>query len=40
LLIARIIPGPNSPKKMNSFLQPLVDELKILEHMYLLINFF
>jgi hypothetical protein len=36
LLIAGIIPGPHSPKKMDTFLQPLVDELKKLECKYLL----
>jgi hypothetical protein len=35
LLIAGVIPGPNSPKKMDTFLQPLVDELKKLERKYL-----
>jgi hypothetical protein len=35
LLIAGIIPGPNSPKDMNSFLLPLVNELKELERMYI-----
>jgi hypothetical protein len=35
LLIVGIIPGPNSPKKMDTFLRPLVDELKLLERMYL-----
>jgi hypothetical protein len=36
LLIAGIIPGPHSPKKMDTFLRPLVDELKKLECKYLL----
>ena len=31
LLISLIIPGPNQPKYFNSFLRPLVDELKLLE---------
>ena len=34
LLIARIIPGPHSPKKMNTFFRPLVNELKKLECKY------
>ena len=31
LLIVAVIPGPKQPKDFNSFLQPLVDELKLLE---------
>lgn len=31
LLISTVIPGPNQPKDLNSFLRPIVDELKILE---------
>ena len=31
LLISSVIPGPNQPKNFNSFLRPIVDELKILE---------
>ena len=31
LLISSVIPGPNQPKDFNSFLRPIVDELKILE---------
>jgi hypothetical protein len=31
LLISAIIPGPNQPKNFNSFLRPIVDELKMLE---------
>jgi hypothetical protein len=31
LLISAIIPGPNQPKNFNSFLRPIVDELKTLE---------
>ena len=36
LLIAAIIPGPHAPKNMNSFLRPLIDELKQLECKYFL----
>ena len=31
LLISTIIPGPKQPKNFNSFLQPIFDELKLLE---------
>jgi hypothetical protein len=31
LLISLVIPGPNQPKHFNSFLRPLVNELKLLE---------
>jgi hypothetical protein len=31
LLISMIIPGPKQPKNFNSFLKPIVDELKLLE---------
>jgi hypothetical protein len=31
LLISAIIPGPNQPKDFNSFLWPIIDELKILQ---------
>jgi hypothetical protein len=31
LLISTIIPGPKQPKNFNSFLQPVFDELKLLE---------
>lgn len=31
LLISAIIPGPNQPKDFNSFLQPIIDELKLLQ---------
>ena len=31
LLISAIIPGPNQPKNFNSFLRPIVNELKELE---------
>ena len=31
LLISMIIPGPKQPKNFNSFLNPIVDELKLLE---------
>ncbi|CAG8682702.1 46280_t:CDS:10 [Gigaspora margarita] len=31
LLIAAIIPGPNCPKNFNSFMRPIIDELKKLE---------
>lgn len=31
LLISAIIPGPNQPKDFNSFLRPIIDELKILQ---------
>jgi hypothetical protein len=31
LLISAIIPGPSQPKDFNSFLRPIVDELKMLE---------
>jgi hypothetical protein len=31
LLLSMIIPGPKSPKDMNSFLFPLINELKELE---------
>jgi hypothetical protein len=31
LLISMIIPGPKQPKNFNSFLNPVVDELKLLE---------
>jgi hypothetical protein len=34
LMINMVIPGPKSPKDFNSFLQPLVDELKQLESNY------
>jgi hypothetical protein len=34
LLISSIIPGPNQPKNFNSFLRPIVDELKMLEGRY------
>jgi hypothetical protein len=31
LLISLVIPGPKQPKNFNSFLKPVIDELKILE---------
>jgi hypothetical protein len=31
LMITALIPGPKAPKNFNSFLQPLVDELKQLQ---------
>ena len=31
LLISAVIPGPNQPKNFNSFLRPIVNELKMLE---------
>jgi hypothetical protein len=31
LLISLVIPGPKQPKNFNSFLRPVVDELKMLE---------
>jgi hypothetical protein len=31
LLISAIIPGPHQPKNFNSFLRPIIDELKALE---------
>src|SRR5215204_973349 len=31
LLISAIIPGPNQPKDFNSFLRPIIDELKLLQ---------
>ncbi len=31
LLISAIIPGPNQPKNFNSFLRPIINELKMLE---------
>jgi len=31
LIIAMIIPGPKTSKNLNSFLVPLIDELKLLE---------
>jgi len=31
LLISMLIPGPKAPKNFNSFLRPLVDELKQLQ---------
>ncbi|CAG8766966.1 22285_t:CDS:2, partial [Gigaspora rosea] len=31
LIIAAVIPGPKSPKDFNSFLRPLIEELKCLE---------
>ncbi|CAG8681358.1 3849_t:CDS:2 [Cetraspora pellucida] len=31
LLISAIIPGPNSPKNLNSFMYPIISELKELE---------
>lgn len=31
LLISLIIPGPSQPKHFNSFLRPVIDELKLLE---------
>ena len=31
LLISAIIPGPDQPKDFNSFLRPIIDELKILQ---------
>lgn len=31
LLISAIIPGPNQPKDFNSFLRPIIDELKVLQ---------
>ena len=31
LLISTIVPGPKQPKDFNSFLQPIFDELKLLE---------
>ena len=38
LLISSIIPGPNQPKNFNTFLRPIVDELKMLEGKYLIYN--
>ena len=31
IIVCMIIPGPKQPKHMDTFIQPLVDELKILE---------
>ena len=31
LMISAIIPGPGQPKDFNSFLSPIVDELKVLQ---------
>jgi len=31
LLIGALIPGPNAPSDLNSFLQPVIDELRKLE---------
>jgi hypothetical protein len=31
LIISFIIPGPNQPKDFNSFLQPFIEEMKILQ---------
>jgi len=31
LLISAIIPGPNQPQDFNSFLRPIIDELKLLQ---------
>lgn len=44
LLISAIIPGPNQPKDFNSFLYPVIDELKILQGkfkslLYIQLNF-
>lgn len=36
LLISAIIPGPSQPKNFNSFLRPIVDELKRLEGKFLI----
>jgi hypothetical protein len=36
LLIPFLIPGPNQPKNFNTFLRPLIDEMKELERMNLL----
>lgn len=36
LLISAVIPGPNQPKNFNSFLRPIVDELKMLEGKFLI----
>jgi hypothetical protein len=37
LLISAIIPGPNQPKDFNSFLRPIIDELKLLQGKFNLI---
>ena len=37
LMVEAVIPGPNSPKNMNTFLYPLIQELKLLEGMKYLI---
>lgn len=35
LLVAAIIPGPKCPKDFNSFMRPIIDELKRLEGTYI-----
>ena len=41
LMISALIPGPKAPKNFNSFLQPLVDELKKLQgNVWLYNNYF
>jgi hypothetical protein len=39
LLISAVIPGPSQPKNFNSFLRPIVDELKMLKGKILIILF-
>ena len=31
LLVSAVIPGPNQPQDFNSFLRPIIDELKLLQ---------
>ncbi len=31
LLVSVVIPGPNQPQDFNSFLRPIIDELKLLQ---------
>jgi hypothetical protein len=40
LMISAIIPGPDQPKDFNSFLYPIIDELKILQGKLLYIQLF
>ncbi|GES94501.1 transposase domain-containing protein [Rhizophagus clarus] len=38
LLITMVIPGPNAPKDMSTFLQPIINELQVLEEGILCFN--
>src|SRR2546423_14911273 len=40
LLIPFLIPGPNQPKDINTFLQPFIDEMKELEHKKFILSLF